>query len=90
MYKGVLELTLSANPAITSTGWSLLFCAIAASSRLRVLNIDYNNIGDYGAGLFSVAMAGSRSIHTVDMEGCGITESGAKVNLNEFSRRSVY
>lgn len=79
--EGLAELTLSANTSITRAGWSLLFCAIAASSRLKVLNIDYNNIGDYEAGLFSVALAGSRTLHTVDMEGCGITDNGAMVIL---------
>nr|XP_039269023.1 leucine-rich repeat-containing protein 73-like [Styela clava] len=78
---GLSELTLSANTAITQAGWSLLFCAISASSRLKVLNIDYNNIGDYEAGLFAVSLASSRSLHTVDIEGCGITDKGAMVIL---------
>lgn len=79
--KGLIELTLSANTQITDIGWSHMFCAISASSQLRVLNLDYNNIGDYVAGLFSVTMAGNRSLRTVDFEGCGITNKGASVIL---------
>ncbi|XP_058879826.1 leucine-rich repeat-containing protein 73-like isoform X2 [Acipenser ruthenus] len=39
---GLKELTLSANPAVTSKGWARLAIAVAHSSQLRVLNLDYN------------------------------------------------
>ncbi|MGH0158665.1 UNVERIFIED_CONTAM: hypothetical protein FKN15_075594 [Acipenser sinensis] len=42
---GLKELTLSANPAITSKGWARLAIAVAHSSQLRVLNLDYNPLG---------------------------------------------
>lgn len=42
---GLRELTLSANPAITGKGWARLAIAVAHSSQLRVLNLDYNPLG---------------------------------------------
>lgn len=42
---GLRELTLSANPAITTKGWARLAVAVAHSSQLRVLNLDYNPLG---------------------------------------------
>lgn len=47
---GLKELTLSANPGITSKGWGRLAIAVAHSSQLRVLNLDYNPLGKLGAG----------------------------------------
>ena len=40
------ELTLSANPGITPKGWSRLAIAVAHSSQVRVLNLDYNPLGE--------------------------------------------
>jgi Ran GTPase-activating protein (RanGAP) involved in mRNA processing and transport len=60
-------------------GWSYLAIAIAASSRLRNLYLDYNKIGNYGTGVLAVAMAASATLEKVDFEGCGITESGAEL-----------
>uniref|UniRef100_H0ZFP4 Leucine rich repeat containing 73 n=1 Tax=Taeniopygia guttata TaxID=59729 RepID=H0ZFP4_TAEGU len=45
---GLKELTLSANPGITSKGWGRLAIAVAHSSQLRVLNLDYNPLGKLG------------------------------------------
>lgn len=42
---GLRELTLSANPGISSKGWARLAIAVAHSSQLRVLNLDYNPLG---------------------------------------------
>ncbi|XP_016407094.1 leucine-rich repeat-containing protein 73-like [Sinocyclocheilus rhinocerous] len=39
---GLKELTLSANPAVSTQGWARLAIAVAHSSQLRVLNLDYN------------------------------------------------
>lgn len=72
-------LTLTGNKNITQMGWSYLAIAIAASSRLHNLYLDYNKIGNYGAGVFAVAMAASTTLKKVDFEGCGITESGAEL-----------
>lgn len=44
---GLRELTLSANPGISSKGWARLAIAVAHSSQLRVLNLDYNPLGKY-------------------------------------------
>lgn len=43
---GLRELTLSANPGISSKGWARLAIAVAHSSQLRVLNLDYNPLGN--------------------------------------------
>uniref|UniRef100_A0A673MV94 Leucine rich repeat containing 73 n=1 Tax=Sinocyclocheilus rhinocerous TaxID=307959 RepID=A0A673MV94_9TELE len=43
---GLKELTLSANPAVSTQGWARLAIAVAHSSQLRVLNLDYNPLGD--------------------------------------------
>lgn len=43
---GLRELTLSANPGISSKGWARLSIAVAHSSQLRVLNLDYNPLGN--------------------------------------------
>ena len=72
-------LTLTGNNNITQMGWSYLAIAIAASSRLRNLYLDYNKIGNYGTGVLAVAMAASATLEKVDFEGCGITESGAEL-----------
>uniref|UniRef100_A0A8C9WCE3 Leucine rich repeat containing 73 n=1 Tax=Scleropages formosus TaxID=113540 RepID=A0A8C9WCE3_SCLFO len=47
---GLRELTLSANPAITTKGWARLAIAVAHSSQLRVLNLDYNPLDFPGHG----------------------------------------
>ena len=64
------ELTLSANPGITPKGWSRLAIAVAHSSQVRVLNLDYNPLGEaqeYPLGL-SLLHALSKSLGpTVDM-----------------------
>ena len=72
-------LTLTGNKNITQMGWSYLAIAIAASSKLRYLYLDYNKIGNYGAGLLAVALASSQTIEKVDVEGCGITDTGAEL-----------
>lgn len=76
---GLLELTLSANQNVSPQGWTQLAIAIAAMSQLRCLYLDYNNIGDYGAGVLSVALAASPTLERVDLEGCGIGERGGEV-----------
>ena len=72
-------LTLTGNKNITQMGWSYLAIAIAASSQLRNLYLDYNKIGNYGTGVLAVAMAASATLQKVDFESCGITESGAEL-----------
>lgn len=47
---GLKELTLSANPGITPKGWSRLAIAVAHSSQVRVLNLDYNPLGEVQEG----------------------------------------
>lgn len=72
-------LSLTGNKNVTQIGWTYLAIAIAASSKLKNLYLDYNKIGDYGAGVLAVALASSSTIEKVDLEGCGITESGAEL-----------
>lgn len=76
---GLFELTLSANQNVSPKGWTELAIAIASTSQLHCLYLDYNNIGDYGAGVFSVALAASSTLKKVDFEGCGIGERGGEM-----------
>ncbi|XP_051504507.1 leucine-rich repeat-containing protein 73-like isoform X1 [Myxocyprinus asiaticus] len=79
---GLKELTLSANPAISSQGWARLAIAVAHSSQLRVLNLDYNPLGDQIAGMLAVAVASSRTLEVLDLEGTGLTNQSAQVFLD--------
>ncbi|XP_060781542.1 leucine-rich repeat-containing protein 73 isoform X1 [Neoarius graeffei] len=79
---GLRELTLSANPAITTKGWARLAIAVAHSSQLRVLNLDYNPLGDQIAGMLAVAVASSRTLEVLDLEGTGLTNQSAQVFLD--------
>ena len=72
-------LTLTGNKNITQMGWSYLAIAIAASSQLKCVYLDYNKIGNHGAGLLAVALASSPTIEKVDLEACGITDMGAEL-----------
>lgn len=77
--RGLIELTLSANQGVSPQGWTQLAIAIAANSQLKNLYLDYNNIGDYGAGVLSVALAASSSLERVDLEGCDLGEKGGEM-----------
>ncbi|KPP77321.1 leucine-rich repeat-containing protein 73-like [Scleropages formosus] len=79
---GLRELTLSANPAITTKGWARLAIAVAHSSQLRVLNLDYNPLGDQIAGMLAVAVASSRTLEVLDLEGTGLTNQSAQIFLD--------
>ncbi|NP_001404655.1 leucine-rich repeat-containing protein 73 isoform 2 [Mus musculus] len=76
---GLKELTLSANPGITPKGWSRLAIAVAHSSQVRVLNLDYNPLGDHVAGMLAVAVASSRTLEVLDLEGTGLTNQSAQL-----------
>ncbi|XP_068590606.1 leucine-rich repeat-containing protein 73 isoform X3 [Cebidichthys violaceus] len=76
---GLRELTLSANPGISSKGWARLAIAVAHSSQIRVLNLDYNPLGDQTAGMLAVAVASSRTLEVLDLEGTGLTNQSAQV-----------
>ncbi|KAK7148126.1 hypothetical protein R3I93_012446 [Phoxinus phoxinus] len=79
---GLKELTLSANPAISSQGWARLAVAVAHSSQLRVLNLDYNPLGDHIAGMLAVSVASSRTLEVLDLEGTGLTNQSAQIFLD--------
>ncbi|XP_058652478.1 leucine-rich repeat-containing protein 73 isoform X1 [Onychostoma macrolepis] len=79
---GLKELTLSANPAISTQAWARLAIAVAHSSQLRVLNLDYNPLGDHIAGMLAVAVASSRTLEVLDLEGTGLTNQSAQVFLD--------
>ncbi|XP_067884267.1 leucine-rich repeat-containing protein 73 [Heterodontus francisci] len=79
---GLRELTLSANPAISVKGWARLAIAVAHSSQLRVLNLDYNPLGDHIAGMLAVAVASSRTLEVLDLEGTGLTDQSAQIFLD--------
>ncbi|KAG7263397.1 hypothetical protein CRUP_017118 [Coryphaenoides rupestris] len=76
------ELTLSANPGISTKGWARLAVAVAHSSQLRVLNLDYNPLGDQIAGMLAVAVASSRTLEVLDLEGTGLSNHAAQVFLD--------
>ena len=76
---GLLELTLTGNQDITQAGWAQLAMAIANGCSLTSLFLDYTNIGDFGAGIFAVALAASKTIKIIDFEGCGISDTGAEL-----------
>ncbi|XP_010615979.1 leucine-rich repeat-containing protein 73 isoform X3 [Fukomys damarensis] len=80
--QGLKELTLSANPGITPKGWSRLAIAVAHSSQVRVLNLDYNPLGDHVAGMLAVAVASSRTLEVLDLEGTGLTNQSAQTLLD--------
>ncbi|XP_028335537.1 leucine-rich repeat-containing protein 73 [Physeter macrocephalus] len=79
---GLKELTLSANPGITPKGWSRLAIAVAHSSQVRVLNLDYNPLGDHVAAMLAVAVASSRTLEVLDLEGTGLTNQSAQTLLD--------
>uniref|UniRef100_A0A3Q2CR28 Leucine rich repeat containing 73 n=1 Tax=Cyprinodon variegatus TaxID=28743 RepID=A0A3Q2CR28_CYPVA len=79
---GLRELTLSANPRIGSKGWARFAIAVAHSSQLRVLNLDYNPLGDQIAAMLAVAVASSRTLEVLDLEGTGLTNQSAQVFLD--------
>ncbi|MEQ2223526.1 Leucine-rich repeat-containing protein 73 [Ilyodon furcidens] len=80
--EGLRELTLSANPRISSKGWARFAIAVAHSSQLRVLNLDYNPLGDQIAAMLAVAVASSRTLEVLDLEGTGLTNQSAQVFLD--------
>ncbi|KAM4772284.1 leucine-rich repeat-containing protein 73 isoform 3-T3 [Rhinophrynus dorsalis] len=79
---GLRELTLSANPAITCPGWARLAIAVAHSSQVRTLNLDYNPLGDHIASMLAVCVASSRTLEVLDLEGTGLTNQSAQILLD--------
>ncbi|ETE70475.1 hypothetical protein L345_03723, partial [Ophiophagus hannah] len=79
---GLKELTLSANSGITPKGWGRLAIAVAHSSQVRVLNLDYNPLGDQIAAMLAVSVASSRTLEVLDLEGTGLTNQSAMILLD--------
>ncbi|XP_068088666.1 leucine-rich repeat-containing protein 73 isoform X1 [Hyperolius riggenbachi] len=79
---GLRELTLSANPGITRTGWARLAIAVAHSSQVRTLNLDYNPLGDQMAAMLAVCVASSRTLENLDLEGTGLSNQSAQILLD--------
>ncbi|XP_038072834.1 leucine-rich repeat-containing protein 73-like [Patiria miniata] len=82
---GLKELTLSANPAVTPMGWAYLAVAISSDSCLRVLNVDYNRLGDTGVSMLAVSAASCKTLEVLDLESVGASDQGAKVLLTLLS-----
>ncbi|KAM6461816.1 leucine-rich repeat-containing protein 73 isoform 2-T2 [Liasis olivaceus] len=80
--EGLKELTLSANSGITPKGWGRLAIAVAHSSQVRVLNLDYNPLGDQIAAMLAVSVASSRTLEVLDLEGTGLTNQSAMILLD--------
>ncbi|XP_063774856.1 leucine-rich repeat-containing protein 73 isoform X1 [Pseudophryne corroboree] len=79
---GLRDLTLSANPAISCSGWARLAIAVAHSSQLRTLNLDYNPLGDHIASMLAVCVASSRTLEVLDLEGTGLSNQSAQILLD--------
>uniref|UniRef100_A0A8C5RV21 Leucine rich repeat containing 73 n=1 Tax=Laticauda laticaudata TaxID=8630 RepID=A0A8C5RV21_LATLA len=79
---GLKELTLSANSGITPKGWGRLAIAVAHSSQVRVLNLEYNPLGDQIAAMLAVSVASSRTLEVLDLEGTGLTNQSAMILLD--------
>ncbi|XP_022089086.1 leucine-rich repeat-containing protein 73-like [Acanthaster planci] len=82
---GLKELTLSANPAVTPAGWAYLAVAISSDSCLRVLNLDYNRLGDTGVCMLAVSAASCKTLEVMDLESVGASDQGARVLLTLLS-----
>ncbi|KAL8611148.1 hypothetical protein ACOMHN_064438 [Nucella lapillus] len=78
----LVELTLSANPRISAQGWARFAMAIANSTSLRALMLDYNPLGDYSTSCLLVAVAAAQNMEILDLEGCGLTEHTAQLLLH--------
>ncbi|KAM5164756.1 leucine-rich repeat-containing protein 73 [Mantella aurantiaca] len=79
---GLRELTLSANPGISCTGWARLAVAVAHSSQVRTLNLDYNPLGDHIASMLAVCVASSRTLEILDLEGTGLSNLSAQILMD--------
>ena len=80
-FLGLVELILSYNPKITPLGWSKILIAIAASTDLKYLYIDYNNLDDSCGYLIVAAICSNKSIEILDLEHTGLTDKTALVNF---------
>ncbi|KAK7878347.1 hypothetical protein WMY93_031064 [Mugilogobius chulae] len=81
---GLQELTLSSNPRISSSGWTRLCVSLAHSSQLQTLRLDYNPLGDAVAEMLAVAVASSRTLETLDLEGTELSERSGQVFLDSL------
>ena len=85
----IIELTITGNRGITQTGWAQLAMAIAHNSRITNLYMDYNNVGDFGAGLLAVALSASKHLQVLDLEGTDITDVGADLLCDAIETHNV-
>ncbi|XP_069118128.1 leucine-rich repeat-containing protein 73-like [Argopecten irradians] len=76
---GLADLTLSANTSISPEAWAKFAVALAVSSHLRELYVDYNRLGDYAASCLLVGLTSKRQIEVLDLEGTRITDHTAKL-----------
>ncbi|XP_060069076.1 leucine-rich repeat-containing protein 73-like [Ylistrum balloti] len=76
---GLADLTLSANTSISPEAWAKFAVALAVSSHLRELYVDYNRLGDYAASCLLVGLTSKRQIEILDLEGTGVTDHTAKL-----------
>ena len=83
------EVTLTGNRNITQSGWAQLAMALAHYTHVTKLYLDYNNIGDFGAGLLAVSLSSCKSLKYIDLEGCGITDAGAELLCDAIESYNV-
>ena len=82
---GLRTLILSHNVNITQEGWTRLAMSLASGSSLRMLNIDYNTIGDTTACCLVTALPGATKLESLDMECTDVTDVTGQVN-NPWAR----
>ena len=63
--------------------------ALAHFTNLTKLYLDYNSIGDFGAGLFAVSLSSCKSLKYIDFEGCSITDAGAELLCDAIESYNV-
>ncbi|ESO90166.1 hypothetical protein LOTGIDRAFT_192329 [Lottia gigantea] len=87
-WPGLQDLSLSANPGISKTGWMEFSLALAAST-LRTLYLDYNKLGDEIASCIIIAVAGCGTLEILDLEGTGVTQKTATLVLKYVESYTV-
>lgn len=76
---GLMDLTISFNPDISTKGWAKFGIALAASNTLRELYVDYNTLGDYAASCILIGLTSNRKIEVLDLESTGVTDDTAQL-----------
>jgi hypothetical protein len=74
-------LILSSNQSITHYGWTRILIAIAASTNLKYVHMDYNNLDDSCGYLICAVMSSNQNLEVLDFEHTGLSNKTAIVNI---------